>query len=111
MLELSAQQLARLDVLEEAHYVDGVRREIVAEDPAKGEDASLQARLEAAYRHALGLGFTDSVAITEFLCYEAVAPRFHAHPAVDRWLRRPGLPVEQRFTDLLQALTARGETP
>ena len=62
---------------------------------------ALPDRLERAYAHAVVLGFTDADAIARFLRYEATAPNFYHQPAIDAWLRRPGQPVEQRFTDVL----------
>jgi hypothetical protein len=111
MLRLTQAQLDRLDALEQAQYLDEVHRAVLAEDPTAGADAGLRARIGAAHRHALRLGFTDGAALIQFLFYEAFAPSFHAQPAVHAWLSRPGAPVEQRFADLVQALKARTRGP
>lgn len=107
MLELSAEQLASLDELEKLQYVDEVRKRIVAEFPDLGADEGLRARLQAAYRHAVSLGFVNGGPITQFLYYEAFAPGFYKEPGIDAWMRKPGQSVEQRFADLLQVVKAK----
>lgn len=84
-----------------------VHQQIVAAHPELAGDASLPARLERAYAHAMVLGFTDGDAITRFLRYEATAPNFYHQPAIDAWLRTPGQPVEQRFADVLTRVKSR----
>jgi hypothetical protein len=84
-----------------------LRHDILAANPALAGDTSLPERLEHAYVHALELGFTDAAAIARFLHYEAFAPRFYRQPAIDAWLRMPGLPVEQRFADVLARVRSR----
>jgi len=80
---------------------------IIETHPELAHDASLPDRLERAYAHAVVLGFTDPEAIARFLRYEATAPNFYRQPAIDAWLRRPGLPVEQRFADVLMRVKSR----
>ena len=106
MLKLSEQQLSQLDALEKQQYVDEVHQAIVNERPSLAADAGLQPRLLAAYRAAVGLGFTEGAAITQFLHYEAFAPGFRQEPAVHAWLTKPGASSEQRFSDLLQVMRA-----
>jgi hypothetical protein len=84
-----------------------IRQHIIDSHPALAHDATLPERLERAYAHAVVLGFTDADAIARFLRYEATAPNFYRQPAIDAWLRRPGLPVEQRFADVLMRVKSR----
>ena len=107
MLELSAEQLASLDELEKLQYVGEVRKRIVSEFPELAADEGFKARLEAAYRHAVAIGFVNGGPITQFLYYEAFAPGFYKQPGIDAWLRRPGQTVEQRFADLLQVVNSK----
>ena len=101
MLKLSEEQLAQLDLLEKRQYVKEVFKNIVQEHPELASDRSLPDRLERAYAHAVALAFTDGGAMSQFLYYEAFAPNFYRHPAIDTWLRKPGQPVEQRFADMI----------
>jgi hypothetical protein len=80
---------------------------IIESHPELADDASLPERLERAYAHGVVLGFTDPEAIARFLRYEATAPNFYRQPAIDAWLRRPGLPVEQRFADVLMRVKSQ----
>jgi hypothetical protein len=107
MLELSHDQWSRLDALEKQQYVDEVRKAVVAGDARIAQDSGLLARLQAAYRRALELGFVDGPGITQFLVHEAYAPGFDQQPAVRAWLAKPGDSVEQRFADLVATLKAR----
>jgi hypothetical protein len=84
-----------------------IRQQIIDAHPELAKDASLPDRLERAYAHAVVLGFTDGDAIARFLRYEATAPNFYHQPAIDAWLRRPGLPVEQRFAEVLVRVKSR----
>lgn len=84
-----------------------LRDDTIAAHPALAGDATLPERLERAYAHALALGFTDAGAIARFLQYEASAPNFYHQPAIDGWLRAPGVPVEQRFADVLARVKSR----
>jgi|GEM_PF-4791093 len=82
-----------------------VREHIIATHPELAADTSLRDRLARAY--AVELGFTDGDAIARFLHNEASAPNFYRQPAIDGWLRQPGLPVELRFADVLARVTSR----
>ena len=84
-----------------------VREHIIATHPALAADTSLHDRLARAYAYAVELGFTDGDAIARFLRYDACAPNFYRQPAIDAWLRQPGLPVELRFADVLARVTSR----
>jgi hypothetical protein len=84
-----------------------VREHIIATHPQLAADASLHDRLARAYAYAVELGFTDGDAIARFLHNEASAPNFYRQPAIDGWLRQPGLPVELRFADVLARVTSR----
>jgi hypothetical protein len=106
MPRLTECQLELLAALERKRCLDAVHEAVLSDDPAVGEDTGLRTRLDNAYRHAQGLGFTEGPAIAQFLYYEAFAPSFHAHPTIDGWLRQPGMSVERRFADLLQLLGA-----
>lgn len=110
MLKLTEKQLAELSGLEGQSYVDEVRRTIIAEHPEIAADQGLRPRLNDAYRHTQMIGFIDGAVITEFLTYEAFAPSFYRQQAINAWLTKPGAPVEQRWSDLTQVLTARTST-
>lgn len=110
MLKLTEQQLAELSSLEGQSYVDEVRRTIVAEHPELAADEGLKPRLNDAYRHTQMIGFIDGAAVTEFLAYAAFAPSFYRQQAINAWLTKPGVPVEQRWSDLMQVLAARTST-
>jgi hypothetical protein len=84
-----------------------VREHIIATHPELAADAALRDRLARAYAYAVELGFTDGDAIARFLRYDACAPGFYRQPAIDGWLRQPGLPVELRFADVLARVTSR----
>jgi hypothetical protein len=84
-----------------------VREHIIATHPEVAADAALRDRLARAYAYAVELGFTDGDAIARFLRYDACAPNFYRQPAIDGWLRQPGLPVELRFADVLARVTSR----
>ncbi len=107
MLKLSEGQLAKLDELEKMQYVGEVHNSIIKDHPEYAGDTTLRDRLEQAYRHAVLLGFVNGEAITQFLYYEAFAPRFYREPAINAWLTKPGQPVEQRFADLLANMKAK----
>jgi hypothetical protein len=107
VLKLSEEQLTHLDVLEKRQYVKEVYKNIIKEHPELASDSSLPDRLERAYAHAVGLGFTDGGALTQFLYYEAFAPNFYRQPAIDAWLRKPGQSVEQRFADMIAWVKSR----
>ena len=106
MLELSHGQLTRLDALEKQQYIDEVCKAVVAGDPSLAPDEGLLPRLQAAYRHALELGFVEGRGITQFLVHEAYAPGFYRQPAVHAWLTKEGDPVEKRLADLVATLKA-----
>lgn len=106
MLELSAEQLHQLALLEARSYVDRVYNTIVAEQPEQ-DILQLHDRLYQAYDHALKLGFRDSASLTQCLYFEAAAPEFYKEPAIDAWLRKPGAPVEQRWADLIATLLSK----
>lgn len=107
MLKLTEQQLEELGGLEKLQYVEEVRKSIIAEHPELADDEELRPRLEEAYRDAVLLGFIDGAAITQFLYYEAFAPRFYKQTAVNAWLTKPSAPVEERFSDLLEVMKAK----
>lgn len=107
MLELNAQQLVALDELEKSQYVQQVHANIIGDFPELATDQGLLPRLQTAYQRAVALGFTEGGAITQFLHHEAFAPGFHKNPAIDAWLRKPGRPVEQRWSDLIEVMQAK----
>jgi len=107
MLELNDQQLAALDELEKRQYVQQVHQSLINDHPELAADPTLLPRLQTAYQRAVALGFTEGGAITQFLHYEAFAPGFYKNPAIDAWLRKPGRPVEQRWSDLIEVMQAK----
>jgi hypothetical protein len=106
MLELNENQLQQLAVLEARGYVDRIHDDITTETPEQNEP-QLRQRLYAAYDHAIALGLHSPGILTQFLYFEAAAPGFYKHPAVDAWLRKPGAPAEQRWTDLLAIINSK----
>lgn len=99
MLELNENQLQQLAVLEARAYVDRIYNDIITETPEQNEP-QLRHRLYEAYDHAVALGLRSPGILTQFLYFEAAAPGFYKQAAVDAWLRKPGAPAEQRWTDL-----------
>ena len=107
MLELSEQQLARMQRHEHAGFVGRVHAEIVREFPELAGDVGLLQRLNAAHDRALALGLESGRARTQFLYQEAFAPGLSQQPAVTAWISRPGASPEQRWNDFMALANAR----
>lgn len=107
MLELTEQQLAALDELEERQFVKEVQGNLLREHPELASDEGLYPRLQKAHACALRLGFTQRSAIAQFLYTEAFAPNFHEQPAIAAWLHKPIGGPEERFADLLAVMKLR----
>ncbi|WP_321868092.1 hypothetical protein [Paraburkholderia tropica] len=111
MLELSAQQVAALAQLDARGYVEGVRQDLVKENPELANDATLPDRLWRAYVAARQLGVSTDENVAAFLRLEAFSPGFYEKPAARNWLTRPGRSADSRFHDYLRVIRWRVEHP
>jgi hypothetical protein len=88
---------------DERDFIATVRDSIVSADPRFDDDPTLLDRLASAHSAAKRLGLTDD-ALSKFLYLEMVVPGFYCQPVISNWLQKPGVPVDDRFNDLLDVL-------
>ncbi|WP_080411166.1 hypothetical protein [Burkholderia ubonensis] len=111
MLELTSEQIAGLAAIDARGYVDGVRRDLVNENPKLADDNTLPTRLWNAYLAARRLGIQSDQNVVAFLRLEAYSPNFYDKPATRTWLTRPGRSADERFHDYLRVMKWRIEHP
>ncbi|WP_080429496.1 hypothetical protein [Burkholderia ubonensis] len=111
MLELTSEQIAGLAAIDARRYVDGVRRDLVNENPKLADDNTLPTRLWNAYLAAQRLGIQSDQNVVAFLRLEAYSPNFYDKPATRTWLTRPGRSADERFHDYLRVMKWRIEHP
>ncbi|MFA8324854.1 hypothetical protein ACEPT7_18170 [Burkholderia ubonensis] len=111
MLELTSEQIAGLAAIDARGYVDGVRRDLVNENPKLTDDNTLPTRLWNAYLAARRLGIQSDQNVVAFLRLEAYSPNFYDKPATRTWLTRPGRSADERFHDYLRVMKWRIEHP
>ncbi|WP_080416404.1 hypothetical protein [Burkholderia ubonensis] len=111
MLELTSEQIAGLAAIDARGYVDGVRRDLVNENPKLADDNTLPTRLWNAYLAARRLGIQSDQNVVAFLRLEAYSPNFYDKPATRTWLTRPGRSADERFHDFLRVMKWRIEHP
>ncbi|KVO77104.1 hypothetical protein WL76_11590 [Burkholderia ubonensis] len=111
MLELTSEQIAGLAAIDARGYVDGVRRDLVNENPKLADDNTLPTRLWNAYLAARRLGIRSDQNVVAFLRLEAYSPNFYDKPATRTWLTRPGRSADERFHDYLRVMKWRIEHP
>jgi hypothetical protein len=104
MLEISEDQLAALNAVEDKNYVAGIRADIVRQYPALADDDTLTDRLNAAWAKARELGFVHDEPIHQFMELEANAPGFYDKPAVKALLRQRNVPAEVAFAMMLDTM-------
>lgn len=102
MLTLSAGQWQAMREHEANSFADAVAGDYLKEHPEMADQPGtleICMRMRAAHAYALGLGFTSSPHLVAFMHLAAVLPAFYEQPQVDKVLRKPGRPPEQRFSD------------
>lgn len=103
MLKLSKTQWQQLQARDTHQFVAAVRDQFLGNRPEMGEQPGgevVLAHMQAAYDYATIAGFTSTPHIVRLMYLAADAPRIHADPLVDRYLRKPGATPEQRLDDL-----------
>ncbi len=104
MLTLSPTQWQELAKHEAANFADVVTNQFLADRPEMADQYGwrvISDRMRSAYAYAVDLGFTSTTHVVKLMYLAADAPEFFREPIVDRQLRKPGYPPEQRLDDYL----------
>ena len=89
---------------DERKFVAAVRGSIGSADGTLADDPALLDKLSQAYSEAKRMGLTRDELLADFLYLEMEVPGFHRHPAIRRWLHKPGATADHRFADLIDVL-------
>ena len=89
---------------DERKFVVAVQNSIGNAAGRLADDPALLDKLTRAYSEAKRMGLTRDELLMEFLYLEMKVPGFHRHPAIRRWLHKPGAAADERFADLIDVL-------
>lgn len=109
MLNLSEEQCASLEKMEDDAFVKDTARQLKMRFPGINEpDDTFHPRLKNALNFANTLPLREKNVRRDFLLLEAFWPGFYLKPEVDKWLRTPnGYSVEQRVEDYKHVMINR----
>lgn len=110
MLTLSPTQWQEMAKHEAANFCDTVTNQFLADRPDMASSPGRQVisdRMRSAYTYAWELGYSSTPHVTKLMYLAADAPEFFREPNVDKQLRKPGYPPEQRLDDYLAAVNYR----
>jgi len=112
MLELSKNQLVKLNELEQREFVRRVLDDLVIRFSQFASEPALFERLQNAHEAAIAFGIHDGDHRVQFMHEEAWRPNFYKHDSIRAWFTKKGRhSPDQRWKDFQAVLNywTRGE--